>query len=393
MFHSFTGEFEKYKDSRFINLNNGTLGLSPSSVIDQQKTELERFEMNTSMGYGEAWQRLWVIQERLGLFINAKASDLFLRPNVTLAMNEIIMGLSLPDDSEILTTHFEYGAVVKILKMKAQKDRLSLRFIQPEDLYKDITADQAVEILAKEFTDKTKALVISHIFIGNGIEMPLKKLASICRKKGVLLIIDGAHAPGMLNLDFKSDLNDVDFYGGNLHKWMMGPKGTAFAWVNPIHQEKTFPVYGSWTTDSNAPPTMHSFANHPFAQRMLWSHTFSFNAFFGLEKCFDFWDQYGKEFIFKEIALRMKYLEDGLQAKGLTPLKSVNAKVPARLLGYDLKQLPKFEFEGLFIKGSDPRIQVGLPRIPGASILRLTPHIQNTQAELDAVILAFSRLV
>ncbi|MEK2688767.1 aminotransferase class V-fold PLP-dependent enzyme [Bdellovibrio sp. GT3] len=384
MFHSFAGEFEKYKDTRFINLNNGTLGLCPSSVIDHQKAELERFEMNTSLSLGDSWARLWAIQEHLGAFLNADASDIFLRPNVTLALNEIIMGLRLPVGSEILTTTFEYGAVVNILKYKAQQDDLSLRFIQPDELYQDISVREAVRVLTKEFTDKTKVFAISHIFTGNGIEIPLKELAIECRKKGVLLVVDGAHAPGILNLDFKSDLQDVDYYAGNLHKWFMGPKGTAFGWVNPIHQDKTYPLYGSWTTDSNTPPVMQKFAQNPFAERMLWSHSQSFSSYYGLEACFNFWKKHGKESLFSQISMRMKYLEEGLSNKGFKPLKSTNSEVPARLLCYKISDFKGLEFDGLMVKGSNPSVQVGLPKVPGLPVMRLTPHIHNSQTELDS---------
>ena len=63
MFQNFSQDFAKYKDASFINLNNGTLGLCPSVVIEQQKAELEIFERNTSSGYGDAWARLWKIQQ------------------------------------------------------------------------------------------------------------------------------------------------------------------------------------------------------------------------------------------------------------------------------------------------------------------------------------------
>lgn len=66
MFQEFTGDFSKYKDTSFVNLNNGTLGLSPDVVIDWQKKELELFETNTSGAYGTAWDRLWNIQGQLG---------------------------------------------------------------------------------------------------------------------------------------------------------------------------------------------------------------------------------------------------------------------------------------------------------------------------------------
>lgn len=382
MFQSFSQDFSKYKDTTFINLNNGTLGLSPSIVIDQQKAELENFERNTSSGYGDAWGRLWKIQQGLGQFLKSRPQDLFLRPNVTLALNEIIMGLQLPANSEILTNTFEYGAIVNILKHKCQRDGLSLRTEDLSALYECSDDEAVIEVILKTISPKTRMLLISHIFTGNSLIVPLGKLARALREKGVLLVVDGAHAPGLLNLDFTQDLAEVDYYAGNLHKWFMGPKGTAFGWVHPDHQGSMNPQYGSWTTSENPPPNMASFG-HPgeFASRMLWSHSQSFSSYYGLESALAYWDLHRPEVIRQQIQMRMTYLKNSLDVAGVSVLaKNYNSA----FLCYNSSEFSKAQFQGIFLK--ETPLQVGLPRLPGAQILRLTPHIHNTQVELTEAV-------
>jgi isopenicillin-N epimerase len=383
MFQSFQADFSKYKDPSFINLNNGTSALCPAVVIDQQKAELEIFERNTSWGLGSSWSRIWKIQEGLGDFLGASPGDLFLRPNVTLALNEIIMGLPLPPGSEILSTNFEYGAVINILKYKASKEGHSLRIENIDFMYQDISIKDAVAALIKLTSPKTRVLLISHIFTGNGIEVPLKFLAQKLQEKGILLVVDGAHAPGLIDLDFTHDLAQVDYYAGNLHKWFMGPKGTAFGWVNPKHQAKTQPLYASWTTETDVPPAMQEYATHgEFATRMLWSHSQSFSSHYGLESCLDFWKTHSKKTIFQEIQNRMNYLENELQALGLKPIKSLQTETKSRLLCFKLADFPKISLADLVIKSKHIDLQVGLPRAPGNALLRLTPHIHNSHDEL-----------
>ncbi|KHD88806.1 MAG: isopenicillin epimerase [Bdellovibrio sp. ArHS] len=393
MFQDFSTDFKKYKDTSFVNLNNGTLGLCPSAVIDQQKRELELFELNTSYSLGASWSRLWSLQQQLAAFFNADPQDLFLRPNVTLALNEIVMGLPLPKGSEILTTNFEYGAVVNILKFKARNEQLNLRFMNADFLYSDISADEAVANFAKEISEQTRVLVVSHVFTGNGIQLPLAKLAKELRKKNVWLVVDGAHAPGLFNLDFNKDLQDVDFYAGNLHKWFMGPKGTAFGWVNPALQSQLFPRYGSWTTEAELAPVMGEFRNHPFAARMLWSHSQNFSSYYGLESTLAFWSRSGKNQIFAEIQKRRNYLEDGLNRLQIKPLKSRHSEIASSLLCYKIEDFKGLHFDDLIVRDSNPRIQVGLPRVPGSPVMRLTPHIHNSQAELDTALLTLAKFV
>lgn len=43
------------------------------------------------------------------------------------------------------------------------------------------------------------------------LKVPLGRLARKLRKKDILLMVDGALAPGMIELDFSSDLRGVDF--------------------------------------------------------------------------------------------------------------------------------------------------------------------------------------
>ncbi|KYG63908.1 isopenicillin epimerase [Bdellovibrio bacteriovorus] len=381
MLRDYSGFFKTHKDTSFVNLNNGTLGLCPDSVIAQQKTELDIFEKNTTWSLTHAWPRVLKIQERLAEFLNGHPDDFFLRPNVTLAMNEIIMGMALPASSEILTTSLEYGAIVNILKYKAQRENLSLK-VMPMDFAMQNPSDQDwVQAFEKSLTAKTKLVVISHVYTSNGLTAPIEELGRMLREKNILMVVDGAHAPGLMDLSFK-DLPHVDFYGGNLHKWTMGPKGTAFGWVHPKWHSITSPLYGSWTTDEQTAKGYGYIS--PFTAKMLWSHSQSFSSYYGLEACFDFWNEHGKQVIFEEIKKRMSYLESGLAKKGLRPVVSI--KNQAGFLAYPLAAFKSLKFEENIIVSPQGKLQVGLPKVPGVPLLRLTPHIHNTQSELDLAI-------
>lgn len=381
MLRDYSDFFKVHKDSSFVNLNNGTLGLCPDSVIAQQKSELDAFEKNTTWSLTHAWPRILKIQARLAEYLNGHSDDFFLRPNVTLAMNEIIMGMALPASSEILTTSLEYGAIVNILKYKAQREHLSLQVLAMDFAMQNPSDQDWVEAFEKALTPKTKLVVISHVYTSNGLMAPIEKLGQMLRTKNIFMVVDGAHAPGLIDLSFK-DLSHVDFYGGNLHKWTMGPKGTAFGWVHPKWHSITSPLYGSWTTDEY---TAKGYGNiSPFTAKMLWSHSQSFASYYGLEACFDFWDQQDKHVIFAEIKKRMNYLESGLAKKGLHPVISI--KDQAGFLAYPLTAFKALKIEENIIVSLSGNVQVGLPKVPGTPLLRFTPHIHNTQSELDLAI-------
>ena len=88
--------------------------------------------------------------------------------------------------------------------------------------------------------EKTRIIYLCHITSPTG----LIKISLRARKAGILSIIDGAHAPGHIDLDLKSV--GADIYAGACHKWLMAPKGSAFLFVRAELQDFLDPLVISW---------------------------------------------------------------------------------------------------------------------------------------------------
>jgi len=84
-----------------------------------------------------------------------------------------------------------------------------------------------------------KLAVIDHITSCSALLMPVIDLVKICKRHGVLTVIDGAHAPGQIPLNINKI--GADFYGGNLHKWHLAPRGCGILWANSAHLETICP--------------------------------------------------------------------------------------------------------------------------------------------------------
>ena len=117
-------------------------------------------------------------------------------------------------------------------------------------------------------------------------------MEEICRKakeEGILTFIDGAHAPGQINLNL--DQISADFYTGNCHKWMMAPKGAAFLYVKPELQTGLEPLIVSWGWGKDSPFETGS----PFLDNMQWSGTRDHSAFLSVPAAIKFQEEYGWE--------------------------------------------------------------------------------------------------
>ena len=69
-------------------------------------------------------------------------------------------------------------------------------------------------------------------------------MCAIARRKGVVTVIDGAHAPGMLPLDV-SAIN-ADYYTANCHKWLLAPSASGFLAIGPGNEDRLEPLEVSW---------------------------------------------------------------------------------------------------------------------------------------------------
>jgi isopenicillin-N epimerase len=87
-------------------------------------------------------------------------------------------------------------------------------------------------------------LFLSHVLYTTGMVLPLRELCSEAKKRNILTMIGGAHAPGMIPLDLKT--LGCDFYGANCHKWLLAPIGAGFLYVAPGNEDRLQPLSVSW---------------------------------------------------------------------------------------------------------------------------------------------------
>jgi isopenicillin-N epimerase len=380
---SFAGEFDPMPG--LLYLNSGTHSLTPRSVLDAISRGEREYETNPTAQLMRVWGRLWNVQKRLGAFLRADPKSLFLRQNVTEAMNAFILGVPLPMGSEILLSDLEYQAVENIALYRAERDGATVRkFHLPVPEAGRMTPREIADLVAGELRPETGLLILSHVFTGNGMVLPIAEIAARARAQGVLLAVDGAHAAGALDLDFGA-LGDVDFYGSNLHKWMLGPKGTGFGWVSPRHHEALRPLEAGWAT-FESPNEYKPFGDGArFPARFLMQGCRNFAPFFAIEDMLAFWDKHGAAEIRARVRSLQKFLEAEVAAKlGWTPLSPpLDGGARGPLTTYELP--PHLEKEGYELMSRLLRehgLQISMTRMQGRWRMRFSPHVYVTEENI-----------
>ncbi len=233
-------------------LNHGSFGACPRPVHDRYQALQRELESNPVAFLAEDRDlpgRMSEARQELSRFLGACRDDLVFVPNTTVGINVIARSLSLDPDDEVVVTDHAYGAVARTWQFICERRGARL-VTAPVDLPVE-SVDQVVEEIWSRVGDRTRVLCLDHISSFTALVFPVRELIRRARRAGIVVVIDGAHAPGHIPLQL--DALGADFYVGNCHKWLLSPKGAAFLWARRDVQELLSPLVVSWGWRSARP--------------------------------------------------------------------------------------------------------------------------------------------
>lgn len=210
-----------------IYLNHGSFGAVPNAVRAVQDSWRDRIERQPSDFFWRHLQDgLEEARGRLQTFLGGAAGRLALVDNATTGINAVLRSIAWRPGDEIVTTDHAYGAVRRTLEFVA--DRWGVRVSVARLPVPATDPGVIVGAVADSINANTRLAVIDHVSSPSALVLPLAEIVALCRARGVPILVDGAHAPGMLPLDLGA--LGADWYAGNLHKWLFAPRGGAFLW-------------------------------------------------------------------------------------------------------------------------------------------------------------------
>lgn len=389
---NFSKLFTHKKD--LIYLNSGSLARTPRSVVDAVKAEIETVELNPTTYLFGAWERMWEAQQSLARILKSDPINIYLRPNVTQAMNDFLMTVPLGKTGEIVVSNLEYGAIVNVCRRRAEVSGLGLRSIDlplESKILESLTAEILYDKIVSQLNNKTQMLMLSHVITGNGMILPIERIGQFCRDKGIVFAVDGAHGPGALPLDF-GKLESVDFYGGNVHKWLMGSKGTGFGWIHPRWHSEIFPTQFGWTTYESIGGFATFAPESRFAGRFLTSNSIDFAPYFALPALEKFWT--ANESAIRERLAFFKHRVHQLAKRLDWPLVSpTHDELAGPLYSFDIPDRLQPEGYNLMMRiEKQYGLMVSTPPFKGRHLLRISPHIYNSESDLEQAFEIISKL-
>jgi isopenicillin-N epimerase len=222
-------------------LNHGSYGSCPRVVLELQAELRARLERQPVHFFGrELAPLLDRARAELAAFVGADESSLVFVTNATAAVNTVLRSLEpqLGPHAELLTTNHTYAACRNALDVVAE--RCGARVVVADVPFPLTSSDQVVDAVLAACTAKTKLALLDHVSSPTGLVFPIERIIPALRARGVQVLIDGAHAPGMLPLDLRA--LGADYYTGNCHKWLCAPKSSALLYVAPEHCAEVRPL-------------------------------------------------------------------------------------------------------------------------------------------------------
>lgn len=232
-------------EERVTFLNHGSYGAIPIKIRDRQKQLHDELNDNPDLFYRQTEYQLYTqARDAAARFVGADPENLVFVQNATTGVNSVLKALPWRDGDEILTTVHTYRAVANACRKVAEFStgghihQFDIRFPIKDE-------QQVVESMTSHLDKhpKIRLVVLDHITSPTALVFPLREMIAECRKRGVLVFIDGAHAPGQVEINLEE--LQPDFYTGNFHKWVFTPRGCAILWIAKQHHDWCTPLVTS----------------------------------------------------------------------------------------------------------------------------------------------------
>lgn len=226
-------------DPAGVFLNNGSYGATPKAVLAAQSRWRRRLErqpvrfMTETLG-----EALADATDRIAAFLGADPAGLAFSANATEAVNSVLWSLDLGAGDTVVVTDQAYRGVAHALEHVVKRRGARLHRIALP--FPACSREQIIERFARDLPPTARLAVFDHVVSATAMVMPVAALVALCRERGIPVLIDGAHAPGMLDLDLGRLA--PDWYAANLHKWAYAPKGCGLLWTAARYRDRTHPA-------------------------------------------------------------------------------------------------------------------------------------------------------
>ncbi|MFM7150060.1 MAG: aminotransferase class V-fold PLP-dependent enzyme, partial [Gemmataceae bacterium] len=321
---------------------------------------------------------LWGSRERLAHFLGGDPRRLVFTSNVSTSINIIAASLELSSPGEILMTDHEYGSMQWCWERHAARQGLTVRtFALPRN---PRHPGEIVDAAIAAFRPDTRMLFFSHVLSPTGMVLPAAELCAEARRRGILSVVDAAHAPGFLPI--RMDSIGADFFAGNCHKWVLAPIGCGFLYLGTGMEDRLQPLQVSWgwkNLSKVSADERDEFGSTPRIRRLEFEGTRDCCLWLVVPDAIAFQEALGWEKIWARQRQLAAHVRERITCIPLaTPPE---ASLSGAMTAFELppEVVPDRLREALW----NARIEALVAERAERNLFRVSTHVYNTEAEVD----------
>lgn len=237
-------------DPSLRHLNHGSFGAPLTAVLAEQDRLRREAAAAPVRWFPEAAQKVGQAREAIAPHLGVSPDQLALVVNASAGVSAVLGSLDLPAGAEIVVTDHGYGAVTMGAERLARRmgGRVVVAGVALDD-----SPEQAFSAVLGAFTDRTALVVVDHVTSPTARELPVAQICAAARERGVISLVDAAHAPMLI--EDAATRADADYWVGNLHKFACASPGAGVLVARPGVEDVLWPLIDSWG------------ATHPFPER------------------------------------------------------------------------------------------------------------------------------
>jgi selenocysteine lyase/cysteine desulfurase len=370
-------------DRSLINLNNGFTCPCPRVVLESAFRYTEMINMLPVHYQGMVAGNIETIRRRMANEFGCDPEELALTRGASEALQIVQNGIDLKPGDEVVTTEQDYPRMLTTWDQRMRREGIKVTRLQ---FPVPATQDHLYKLFEKAITPRTRVFHFCHITNLTAQLFPVQRIARLARSKGIVTIVDGAHALG--HFPFKLRELECDAYGVSLHKWLLAPIGNGCLYVRREMIPKFWPLQAAPEQQDSDIRKFEAIGTHPWGIRAALGEALAFHQAIGAERK----------------AARMRYLtlrwanalKKYPRVRVLTDLSEPAQAwgvAAVNIEGIDVRALAKFLMDKYRI--------IAVPLVGGAppnqvfdyQALRVSPNVYTTLEEIDTFIEAMEDAV
>jgi selenocysteine lyase/cysteine desulfurase len=361
----------------FIQLENGYYSITADPVLENYIRHVR--EVNAISSYYMRTKQVddkLAVRHELARLLGCADGELIITRNTTESLDTVIAGFDWKPGDEAVMAEQDYGSMLDMFKLQARRHGIVNRVVSvPMHPKSD---DEIVAVYESAITPKTRLLMVCHMINITGQILPVRKIVEMAHRRGVQVMVDGAHTFGQL--DFRiGDLGGCDYYGSSLHKWLGVPLGAGILYVRRDRVATLWQLYGDTSFADDDIRKLNHTGTHPAATDLAILDAIRFHETIGIARK----------------AARLRYLQHYWTDK-VRGMRRIVVNTPEAIERSGVTANVGIEgvAPGDLAKTLFDKYRVFTVAIDGAGVhgVRVTPHLFTTTTELDALVSALTQI-